>query len=274
MMSVLEQKMADETKDGELKDDLTKDEGSTPTTPSQTLELLRGMADKMRGAQQKVADAGTEYAKDLTFEQREEVLKRVLDRFDPHKDSPETKEMFDAMKRLEALRGMMRTAEERMNQERDEQAKDFTPEERESRMREMLQRFEADLVPKLPDEKSRTKAMVIIVVLDISERQILQGRPCDEDWVRLKKILSHREDALRVVTDLEAAIGRYDSDLQKAVTQGEADEAQMRKAHHGIIQQVLVAKLKTLISPRPAQAAPKAIEPGEGKTTDPGESKS
>ena len=265
-MSVLEQKMADETKDGETKDDQTKPEGSAqPVGPAETLDRLRGMSDKMRAAQQKVASAGTDYAKDLTFEQRGEVLKRVLERFDPNKDSAETREMFDSMKRLDALRGMMRAAEERLDRERGELAPDLAPEEREARLREMLDRFEADLVPKLPDEKSRTKAMVIIVVLDISERQILQGKPCDEEWTRLKKILSHRADALRVVTELEKVIGNYDNDLQVAVTQGEADEAQMRKAHHGIIQQVLVAKLKTLISPRPAAQDTAKAEPGESK---------
>jgi hypothetical protein len=274
-MSVLEQKMADEIKDGETKDDQTKQEGTAqPVGPSETLERLRGMADKMKAAHQKVADTGADYAKDLSFEQREEVLKQVLDRFDPNKASPQTREMLDSMKRLEALRGMMRAAEERMDRERGELAQELTPDERERRMREMLKRFEADLVPKLPDEKSRTKAMVIIVVLDISERQLLQGKPCEEEWARLKNILSHRPDALRVVTELETAIGKYDSDLQTAVTQGEADEAQMRKAHHGIIQQVLVAKLKTLMSPKPTPAAPKAIEAGEAKTVEPGESKS
>jgi len=267
--------MADEIKDGETKDEQTKQEGTgQPADPSETLERLRGMADKMKVAKLKVAETGADYAKDLNLQQREEVMRRVLDRFDPNKDSAETKEMFDSMKRLENLRGMMRAAEERMERERGELAQEFTPEEREWRMREMMKRFEADLVPKLPDEKSRTKAMVIIVVLDISERQILQGKPCGEEWTRLKKILSHREDALKVVTELETAIGKYDGDLQAAVTQGEADEAQMRKAHHGIIQQVLVAKLKTLMTPKPPQDAAKAITAGEAKTVDPGESKS
>src|SRR5262245_19029587 len=117
-MSVLEQGMAEETKDDEKKEPAS----AGAVSPSDTLDKLRGMADKMRAAKQKVADTGTDYAKDLTLDQREEVLKRVLDRFDPNKDSAETKEMFDSMKRLEALRGMMRAAEERMDRERGELA--------------------------------------------------------------------------------------------------------------------------------------------------------
>jgi hypothetical protein len=115
--------------------------------------------------------------------------------------------------------------------------------------------------------------MVILVVLDISERQILHGLPCAEEWIRLKKILAKREDALRVVTELETAIGKYEQDLKTAVTQSEADEAQMRKANHGIIQQVLLTKLRTLTTPRPPQAESKAIEAGETKPAEPGDNK-
>ena len=259
-MSVLEQKMADETKDNE-----TKDANTEAPRPSETLERLKAITERMQDAKQKVSENAEEFGKGLTLEQREQVLMEVLDRFDPNRSSPETKELFESMKRLDGLRGMLKTAEERMQRE-SEQASNLTPDEREARMREMLRRFEADLVPKLPNEKARTKAMVIIVVLDIAERQLLQGRPSAEEWARLKAIVSHRPDALKVVSDLESAIGRYDQDLQVAVAQGEADEAQMRRAHYGVIQQVLLTKFKALVaSPSPEAVQAKPAESGESK---------
>ncbi len=256
-MPALEQNMSDETKDKE----------SPESSTAATLQRFRDVASKMKDAQQRAAEGGAELVKDLSLEERGELMQQVLQRFETKAgDKPATvqaKEMFDAMKRLHSLRSAMNAAEQRMAEGGSQLGKDLTAEQRETLMREMLQRFEAQLIPMMPDEKTRTKAMVVIVVLDICERQILQGLPSDDEWIRLKSILKDRPGALKVVGDLEGAIAKYGEDLRTSVTEGEADEAQMRKAHYGVITQVLMTKLKALSAQTQAQA--KTAEPAETK---------
>lgn len=152
--------------------------------------------------------------------------------------------MAEAMQRIRELKATLAEAQRRMLEDEGQLGKDLSDEQRSELMRDMLRNFEHELLPKIPDERTRVKTMVLMLVLDIADRQLNRGEDSKQEWARLKEVLKHRPEAVKTVENLEEAIGKWEGELKSKVNDAEADEAQMRKAAYQVITAALIAKLR------------------------------
>ena len=123
-------------------------------------------------------------------------------------------------------------------------------------------RLERDVLPRLADPKNMRSA-VAVRVMSIVDRQIGQGdASAKAEWQDLREFVKDHPAGLAVVENLEAAVTKYEQNLEKQIAAG-ADEAQVRKSAAGLINMAVMSKIKD---------PPKGYEEGqaeEGEKADP-----
>lgn len=113
--------------------------------------------------------------------------------------------------------------------------------------RKLRERLETELIPKLQNQKIRTRTAVAVNVIALVDRQIGQGEGgLDGEWEKLRQITKDQPKALHLVDSLKAAIDKYDDEIRTKSRDAEADEAAMRRAANGVIRSAIMAKLKAL----------------------------
>jgi hypothetical protein len=118
------------------------------------------------------------------------------------------------------------------------------------------ERLEKELVPQLTNPKISLRSAVAVNIMAVVDRQIGQGDPdASKEWSRLRDVVKVHPGAEAMVTELEAAVRKYEEDLHRQIAAG-ADEGQVRKAAAAIIKMAIMAKMK---GPKPeadGEAAP------------------
>lgn len=139
--------------------------------------------------------------------------------------------------------------------------------------RKLREKLESELIPKLQNQKIRTRTAVAVSVIALVDRQIGQGEgQLEEEWEKLRIIAKDQPKALELVENLKVAIDKYDDEIRTKSREAEADEAAMRRAANGVIRSAIMAKLKSLQDldreedAREAEAG--AAEAGEGAKAD------
>jgi hypothetical protein len=140
--------------------------------------------------------------------------------------------------------------------------------------RKLRDKLETELIPKLQNQKIRTRTAVAVSVIALVDRQIGQGEgQLEEEWEKLRNIAREQPKALELVENLKVAIDKYDDEIRTKSREAEADEAAMRRAANGVIRSAIMAKLKSLQDldreeeAREAEAAP--AETPAAKADDP-----
>ena len=113
--------------------------------------------------------------------------------------------------------------------------------------RKLKERLETELIPRLQNQKIRTRTAVAVAVIALVDRQIGKGEGnLDHEWDRLRDMTKDQPKALNLVETLKAAIDKYDEELRSKSAEAEADETAMRQAATGVIRGAVMAKLKAL----------------------------
>ncbi len=113
--------------------------------------------------------------------------------------------------------------------------------------RKLRDKLETELIPKLQNQKIRTRTAVAVSVIALVDRQIGQGEgQLEEEWEKLRNIAKDQPKALALVENLKVAIDKYDDEIRTKSREAEADEAAMRRAANGVIRSAIMAKLKSL----------------------------
>jgi hypothetical protein len=111
----------------------------------------------------------------------------------------------------------------------------------------LRERLENELIPKLQNQKIRTRTAVAVSVIALVDRQIGQGEEgLEGEWQKLRQLTTDQPKALALVDSLKAAIDKYDDEIRTKSREAEADEAAMRRAANGVIRSAIMAKLKAL----------------------------
>ena len=111
----------------------------------------------------------------------------------------------------------------------------------------LKERLETELIPKLQNQKIRTRTAVAVAVIALVDRQIGHGEgKLDHEWDKLRDMTKDQPKALHLVDTLRAAIDKYDEELRTKAAEAEADEAAMRQQANGVIRGAVMAKLKAL----------------------------
>jgi hypothetical protein len=133
----------------------------------------------------------------------------------------------------------------------------------------LRERLETELIPKLQNQKIRTRTAVAVNVIALVDRQIGQGESgLEKDWEQLRQITKDQPKALQLVESLKAAIDKYDDEIRTKSRDAEADEAAMRRAANGVIRSAIMAKLKALQDLDREEDAKAAEEGKTGESTD------
>jgi hypothetical protein len=113
--------------------------------------------------------------------------------------------------------------------------------------RKLQERLETELIPRLQNQKIRTRTAVAVAIIALVDRQIGRGEgKLDQEWERLRDMTRDQPKALNLVETLKGAIDQYDDELRAKATEAEADETAMRQAATGVIRGAIMAKLKAL----------------------------
>lgn len=111
----------------------------------------------------------------------------------------------------------------------------------------LKERLETELIPRLQNQKIRTRTAVAVAIIALVERQIGRGEEnLEPEWDRLKEMTKDQPKALNLVETLKVAIDKYDAELRAKSAEAEGDEAAMRQAANGVIRGAVMAKLKAL----------------------------
>jgi hypothetical protein len=111
----------------------------------------------------------------------------------------------------------------------------------------LKEKLEKELIPRLQSSKIQMRTVVAVNVIALVDRQIGKGEgPLEAEWEKLRVLVQDRPKAVKLITDLQAAMLKYDEELRASLEQAEADEEAMRKAANGIIRSAVMAKLKSL----------------------------
>jgi hypothetical protein len=111
----------------------------------------------------------------------------------------------------------------------------------------LRERLENELIPRLQNQKIRTRTAVAVSVIALVDRQIGQGEEgLEGEWQKLRQLTTDQPKALQLVESLKAAIDKYDDEIRTKSREAEADEAAMRRAANGVIRGAIMAKLKAL----------------------------
>jgi hypothetical protein len=113
--------------------------------------------------------------------------------------------------------------------------------------RKLRERLETELIPKLQNQKIRTRTAVAVTIIALVDRQIghAEGQ-LDGEWDKLREMTKDQPKALKLVDDLKVVIDKYDEELRTKSAESEADEEAMRKAANAVIRGAIMAKLKAL----------------------------
>jgi hypothetical protein len=107
------------------------------------------------------------------------------------------------------------------------------------------EQLEKALGVKLPSPKISMRSAVALAIMAIVDRQIGKGDPeAGKEWGKLRDIVQAHPAANMQVTELQAALEKYDEDLQKQIQAG-ADEAQVRRTAATIVKMAIMSKMKT-----------------------------
>lgn len=111
----------------------------------------------------------------------------------------------------------------------------------------LRERLENELIPRLQNQKIRTRTAVAVSVIALVDRQIGGGEEgLDGEWQKLRQLTKDQPKALQLVESLKAAIDKYDDEIRTKSREAEADETAMRRAANGVIRGAIMAKLKAL----------------------------
>jgi hypothetical protein len=111
----------------------------------------------------------------------------------------------------------------------------------------LKERLETELIPRLQNQKIRTRTAVAVAIIALVDRQIGRGEgKLEEEWTRLKEMAKDQPKALALVETLKVAIDKYDDELRTKSAEAEADESAMRQSANGVIRGAIMAKLKAL----------------------------
>jgi hypothetical protein len=111
----------------------------------------------------------------------------------------------------------------------------------------LKERLENELIPRLQNQKIRTRTAVAVSIMALVDRQIGQGEgSLEKEWGQLRQMTEGQPKALQLVESLKAAIDKYDAELREKSAEAEADEPAMRQAANGVIRGAIMAKLKAL----------------------------
>ena len=111
----------------------------------------------------------------------------------------------------------------------------------------LKERLETELIPRLQNQKIRTRTAVAVSIMALVDRQIGKGEgKLEHEWERLRELAKDQPKALNLVDTLKVAIDKYDDELRTKSAEAEADETAMRQAANGVIRGAIMAKLKAL----------------------------
>ena len=113
--------------------------------------------------------------------------------------------------------------------------------------RKLKEKLETELIPKLQNQKIRTRTAVAVSVIALVDRQIGKGEEhLDGEWEKLRQFSEGQPKALQLIDNLKAAIDNYAQEIRTKAAEPGADEAGMRRAANGVIRNAVLAKLKAL----------------------------
>ena len=116
------------------------------------------------------------------------------------------------------------------------------------------ERLEKEVVPLLKNPGISLRSAVAVNIMAVVDRQIGLGDPeATKEWSRLRDVVKAHPGAEAMLTDLEAAVRKYEEDLHKQIAAG-ADETQVRKAAAAVIKMAVMAKMSKP-NVKPDQAA-------------------
>jgi hypothetical protein len=136
------------------------------------------------------------------------------------------------------------------------------------------ERLEKALGVKLPSAKISMRSAVALAIMAIVDRQIGKGDPeAIKEWEKLRGVVEAHPAANAQVTELQAALQKYEDDLQKQIKAG-ADEEQVRRTAATIVKMAIMSKMKSfqtaaasarvvIPTAAAAPAVPAAAEPAE-----------
>jgi hypothetical protein len=111
----------------------------------------------------------------------------------------------------------------------------------------LKERLETELIPRLQNQKIRTRTAVAVSIIALVDRQIGKGEgKLEKEWEQLRELAKDQPKALNLVDTLRVAIDKYDDELRTKSVEAEADETAMREAANGVIRGAIMAKLKAL----------------------------
>jgi hypothetical protein len=112
------------------------------------------------------------------------------------------------------------------------------------------ERLEKEVIPRLTNPRISMRSAVAVNIIAIVDRQIGQGDPdAKKEWQQLRDLVKNQPAGAAMVENLEAAVHKYDEDIQRQIQAG-GDEAKIRRSAAQVLKMAVMAKVKP-----PAEAA-------------------
>jgi uncharacterized protein DUF6285 len=120
----------------------------------------------------------------------------------------------------------------------------MTDEPKESEFRRMFrERLEKEVIPGLADPKARVRSAVAVNIMAIVDRQIGKGdSEASKEWQELRDLVKNQPGGVGLVENLEAAVQKYEEDLQRQIQAG-GDEARLRSSAVNVLKMAVMAKM-------------------------------
>ena len=135
----------------------------------------------------------------------------------------------------------------------------MTDEPKDSEFRRMFrERLEKEVIPNLTDPKTRVRSAVAANIMAIVDRQIGNGdSEASKEWQELRDLVKNQPGGVSLVENLEAAVHKYEEDLQRQIQAG-GDEAKLRSSAARVLKMAVMAKMNP-----PAEAGETPAKSGE-----------
>lgn len=120
------------------------------------------------------------------------------------------------------------------------------------------ERLEKEVVPRLTNPKISVRSAVAVNIMAIVDRQIGKGDPeAKKEWQQLRDLVKNQPGGVSMVENLEAAVHKYEEDLQRQIEAG-GDEAKLRSSAARVLKLAVMAKVKP-----PAEAGEASSQIGD-----------
>jgi hypothetical protein len=127
------------------------------------------------------------------------------------------------------------------------------------------EKLEKALGVKLPSPKISMRSAVALAIMAIVDRQIGSGDPAAAtEWEKLREVVQHHPAANMQVTELQAALQKYEDDLQRQIKAG-ADETKTRHTAATIVKMAIMSKMKSF---QTAAASARVVVPAGDEEPD------